>query len=595
MASATDIITYIGIPLAVLGVLPILYTTVRVFFTHRRIRHTLLHHGHRPLHSSAWNRVSERDARDGFTVRSSAMTNLLEVELPRYAIAPLERSHELYWKLDGSHSTAGEHTNLMHVDSSLSMVEEGKVLGFLRGGSWRTFHWKKLLVGRKLFRIQYEDELCEPLADVDFSDLIMFLLDWGAIPDDMGWGKLRTSGLWTPGGTVLLRRPEDDDAGKDLKTRPVGEWVLRTTMPDESDGVISLNVRWSMQDASPASGRGAGSLPPGWGRLEQPEKGKLSGEVEQKGLAGRIEELRATHKEAHDSESTRFRVNDNAITEVLWEHNRIETGQFSRLWQIGNQSTALWFTSACSALLSHRSAARSGLWGFEIPSRISSLTKQDLLPIGLLVLLNILPQSSWEAPKDGSSQQRANDRGRKFHERFMARTRAEQMEKAMPEAQRAIARANRQAEETQRTFNDMHEDMTWRQEQDEKRIRDAISSPKIGNVALAEGCLSYLIEQGEAGREWTVEDLIEAVLYLMILDQRPDGEAAKVASVLEEWEKWGRDGIFRRDLDFIRKRKIEFCFAAALVATVASAAGITGNTGADMMECLKLWKKVRLG
>ena len=539
--------------------------------------------------------MSRRDARDGFIVRSSAMTNLLEVELPKYAIAPLERSHELYWKLDGSHSTAGEQTHLMRADTTLSMAEEGKVSGFLRGGSWRTFHWKKLLVGRKLYRIQYEDELREPLADVDFSELIMFLLDWGTVPDDMGWGKLKTSGLWTPGGTVLLRRPDDDDAGNDVKTRPLGEWVLRTTMQDESDGVISLNVRWSMQDALPVSGRGAGSLPPGWGRLVQPEKGQLSGEVEQKGLSGRIEEIRATNKAAHGSESTRFRVNDNAITEVLWEHSHIETGQSSRLWQTGNPSTALWFTSASSALLSHRSAARSGLWGFEIPSRISSLAKQDLLPIGLLVLLNILPQSSWEAPDDGSSQQHSHNRGRKFHERSMAQMRAQQMERAMPESQRAVARANRQAEDTQRTFNDMREDAEWRREQDEKRIRDAIASPKIGNVALAEGCLSYLIEQGEAGREWYVEDLAEAVLYLMIVDQRPDGEAAKVASVLEEWEKWGRDGISKRDLDFIRKTKFEFCFAAALVATVASAIGITGNTGADMMECLKLWKKVRLG
>jgi hypothetical protein len=37
MASATDVITYIGIPLAVLGVLPIFYTFFLSILTQRRL------------------------------------------------------------------------------------------------------------------------------------------------------------------------------------------------------------------------------------------------------------------------------------------------------------------------------------------------------------------------------------------------------------------------------------------------------------------------------------------------------------------------------------------------------------------------------
>ena len=44
-------------------------------------------------------------------------------------------------------------------------------------------------MGKKLYRIQYEDELREPAAEIDFSDLVHFLLDWGAVPDSMGWGE----------------------------------------------------------------------------------------------------------------------------------------------------------------------------------------------------------------------------------------------------------------------------------------------------------------------------------------------------------------------------------------------------------------------
>jgi hypothetical protein len=43
--SATDIITYIGVPLAVLGVMPILYTAVMAMLRQRSIRRTLVQNG----------------------------------------------------------------------------------------------------------------------------------------------------------------------------------------------------------------------------------------------------------------------------------------------------------------------------------------------------------------------------------------------------------------------------------------------------------------------------------------------------------------------------------------------------------------------
>lgn len=184
MTSATDIITYVGVPLAVVGVLPILYTLIRALLTLRSIRNTLLRHGHVPTSSTR---------PDGFTTRSSPMTSLIEVDLPRYTIAPLDRSDPDYWRLDAS-SFAGDRHALLRAESTLSMVEEGRVQGFLRGGSWRTFHWKKLVVGRKLYRIQWEDELREPPAEIDFSDLVHFLMDWGAVPNAGGWEKFEAWG-----------------------------------------------------------------------------------------------------------------------------------------------------------------------------------------------------------------------------------------------------------------------------------------------------------------------------------------------------------------------------------------------------------------
>jgi hypothetical protein len=40
--------------------------------------------------------------------------------------------------------------------------------------------------------------------------------------------------------------------------------------------------------------------------------------------------------------------------------------------------------------------------------------------------------------------------------------------------------------------------------------------------------------------------LAEAVLYLMAVDQRSDGDAAKVVEILEEWMSWTQNAGLRR-------------------------------------------------
>jgi hypothetical protein len=61
------------------------------------------------------------------------MTSQVEVELPTFTIAPLERSSELYWKLDAGSIEHGHghalHQSVARAESSLSMIEEGRVQG----------------------------------------------------------------------------------------------------------------------------------------------------------------------------------------------------------------------------------------------------------------------------------------------------------------------------------------------------------------------------------------------------------------------------------------------------------------------------------
>ena len=137
-----------------------------------------------------------------------------------------------------------------------------------------------------------------------------------------------------------------------------------------------------------------------------------------------------------------------------------------------------------------------------------------------------------------------------------------------------------------------------RRERDERRVNDAIASPKMDNQAVAEACLAWLIEQGEIGRESTVEEVAEEVLYLIAVDTRDEGnEARRIVQVLDEWMDWSvAGGMKRQQYEFLEERKVEFCMASALAAVIGRAEGTSrGKASVDMMECLRLWRKVRLG
>ncbi|KAL8648973.1 MAG: hypothetical protein Q9210_004672 [Variospora velana] len=152
MADASDVITYIGVPLAVLGVLPIFYTFTNSFFTLRNVKRSLRRCG---LEA---------------TTRGSYMGGVIEVSLPRYSVTPLERTEDGYWTQDTKPST-------------------------LKGGTWTIFNWNQLVTGHAMQRIQYSSDLKVPQAEIELEELFEFMLDRGAVPDAKGIHMLRVSGL----------------------------------------------------------------------------------------------------------------------------------------------------------------------------------------------------------------------------------------------------------------------------------------------------------------------------------------------------------------------------------------------------------------
>lgn len=98
----------------------------------------------------------------------------------------------------------------------------------------------------------YSNGLQLPEAEVDFNELVSFLMDRGAVPDAKGLHMLRVSGLWTPTGTPLLVSPEGMGS------------VLRVADAGDSDGILSLALRWEKAWDQ----REEGNLPVVWMRLE---------------------------------------------------------------------------------------------------------------------------------------------------------------------------------------------------------------------------------------------------------------------------------------------------------------------------------------
>ena len=105
---AADIITYVSVPIAVLGLVPILYNTLATLITLYKTKRKLR------LNSVA-----------STTTRSDIVNRVIEVELPRYAVTP-KKGLAL-----GSRQLSARRSNI-------------------DGRSWTVFEWEKQEIGRRI-------------------------------------------------------------------------------------------------------------------------------------------------------------------------------------------------------------------------------------------------------------------------------------------------------------------------------------------------------------------------------------------------------------------------------------------------------------
>lgn len=575
--SATDIITYIGVPLAVLGVLPILYNTVATLAALSKIKRMLRH------------------GRLTALTRSDVVNRVIEVELPRYAVTPCDRfaETELYWKLARQPS-------------------------LIPGGSWTTFNWQSRAIGAKTQRVEYADQLRQPQVDVAFDQLIAYLLDLGAVPEAHGWKLLRSTGLWTPTGCSLMKSPDGyQDA---LTIAPL----------DDSDGHLSLKAKWSPDWTT----RDFSSLPPYWIRLPPPpiiepphvaepvepiestEGGSTSSEARQiedieKGVEteGKIsldkESLDSVQKQAE--KNARATITCQISVEglisaksqedgVTFSSTDVQSLYIEHLRVRASKNDGVWFASIATA---YGTTSQTVLWNYKIPDEILNFARRDTVPCGILVILGVVDESQtpqWTTGYDAAEEERELffRRSNERHEAFMSESRMS------PEARAAAVRDRMHREMNQR-MQDMRDRQRREYQHQETRQSDALQSPKWDTKLVSEHNLRWLRERKEPSTvgvnidaSLTLRDIVGMLLHRMVLD----GEfAASICKVLDLWKAWADNGGMRRsDLDTLREKQELFALASLLVALVRdTVTAHEGTLSLDLQECLRIWKTVRLG
>ncbi|KAL2875009.1 hypothetical protein SGCOL_009853 [Colletotrichum sp. CLE4] len=580
----TDIITYIGVPLAVLGVLPILYNTIATLAARSRIRRMLRH------------------ARLTALTRSDVVNRVIEVDLPRYAVTPWDRfdHRDEYWSL------------ARHPSS-------------IPGGTWTTFDWRTNTIGLKTQRVEYADQLRQPQVDVTFDELISYLLDLGAVPDAHGWRLLRSTGLWTPVGCTLMQSP--DGQHKALTIAPL----------NDSDGHLSLSVNWSSHWTT----RSHESLPPYWVRLlplptpetsvieQDDEKGGDDVNAEPEPSGASIKQKTASPSSSVASISRAAKSNaqtpiackisshglisaipdhpDHPPTSLYIEHARIRPGH----------TAGTWFASAATA---YGTSSATILWNYRIPDDILAFARGSSVPCGVLEVLGVVDGS--QTPEWASSHNDTRDNLDILHRRMRDQMNAISAEQQMDPVRREQAVRERMRKESDQHMDDgrlfpqstgnnqlsltyiVRDRMRLDARRRETRAHEAIQSPKWDAALVATHTLPWLQQQGYLSTP-TTSDIITptlrsvaaGLLHRMLLD---GAFASSLSAVLDAWKAWADNGGMRKsDLEALREgpKALEmFALASVLVAMIRDVGGAAeGSVGVDLQECLRMWRQVRLG
>ena len=413
------------------------------------------------------------------------------------------------------------------------------------------------------------------------------------MPSGVGWRMLRASGLWVPVGTPLLVSPEGSEP------------VLTIASLDDSDGNLSLAVRWS----SSWGMRDHTSLPPYWVLIKGPlpERPITNGKEPETNPFENKTEAETEPAEKRKSAKSRYtptpeeqppaircQIRVEGIVDAIpddFDPQLFDSIDISHLKVSEGSSNTLgtWFSSTITAL---GTSSQTILWNYKIPSEILALAKKDAIPCGILVLLGVVEESAtpeW-ATQYNDEQERSDAQMRKLQ----AQTRAMMRESGMSQAEKAKAYKERTTKAHDDWVDEMNANRRREVQRAETRTVEAMQSPKWDNKLVAEHNLTWLKKDGHVEADHDLKRAVEILLWRMINEPRV---AEEIASMLDQWKAFVDNGGMRRaEYLELKEKQIVFAQASLVLAIIEnSVAAAHGSLAMDLQECVRIWKKVRLG
>ncbi|KAI1181759.1 hypothetical protein F5B17DRAFT_243114 [Nemania serpens] len=540
-ASPTDIITYIGVPLAVLGILPILWNSALTLWTAFRVRRALKQN-HIP--------------RQAALVRADIINRVIEVDFERMALSPppRERAAPGYWE-PGSDDGSDDAAKRRH--SSLP------------GGSWTLLAppWEPEPVGRAIQRLQYADELRQPQAEIELRALVHYLLDLGAVPAARGWRALKERELWTKKGEVLLLAEG-------------GYSALAVAPRADAEGMLSLRVVWLRGWTT----RGPGSLPLGAVRLVS-GGGTVAGTHGHEPILGA--DIICRISVSGILSAGRFYAEDRALdggkeSQFDIQHLRPRRGSLHGAWFA---STAVAYSMATTQAV---------LWDYVIPSDILDVATAETVPCGVLVLLGLADNADalqWVPGGTPSPVLSTESSGMPAIDLFTNRRTVTTTKDQDP----VVAR-ERASENHRRRMAEREEEVRRNHAARSAHVMAALASSRLDPPGVAAISLRWL--QGGGHVDTSLKTPSEAAGALLHRIVREPAFAASVFDMLDAWRVWASagSGMGRPHLEGLQAHKLEFAVASVLLGVVGEVVvSEVGVLAVDMAECMTRWKTVRSG
>jgi hypothetical protein len=191
-----------------------------------------------------------------------------------------------------------------------------------------------------------------------------------------------------------------------------------------------------------------------------------------------------------------------------------------------------------------------------------------------------------------------DDEGEKREEqmrKLKEQSRAVMKENQLPPDQKAAAIRERQL----KSHDDWVESLNTTRRRDaqraETRMVEAIQSPKWDNKLVAEHNLAWLKKEGHVGGEsHDLKRAVEVLLWRMVNDPKITGD---LVTLLDSWKAFVDSGGIRRvDYQILKENQVAFANASLLVAIIEdSVSAALGSLAMDLRECIRVWRRVRLG